>query len=323
MQQRPGKSRDDFSERVKRTVAERAAYICANPTCRRPTVEPHSDPDKSLKTGEACHIRAAAPGGPRYDPAQTQDERGSMDNAIWLCTECSTRIDKDASSHPVQTLLEWRRDHEAWITRGGMVPSLPEVSLTTIKGRTLPDVPSQITVNDCQDAREHSLRIKNIAHAELLMVDARVQLPEPVIRSATFYKPVGIDARWEPVRPRMVVTGSGTVTRNRPPLPTNLYQLQMDRLPPSHYVEIAFITSTKSHEKHDLSFDHGPFAGTDDPPYLRNFIDGSFQFEYHGAMLKKRFFAPIQYNKEKRQFSILEVREDPGEWRPVEVTLFS
>lgn len=319
------KSRDDFSERDKHTVAERAAYFCANPKCRKPTVGPHSDPDKSLKTGEACHIRAAAPGGPRYDPAQTQDERGSMENAIWLCTECSTRIDKDESRYPVEALLEWKRKHETWITNGGMVPSLPDVSLTTIKGRTLPEVPSQITGDDCEDAREHSLKVQNMGDAEILMVDAHVQIPEPVIRSFRRHIPVGINIGWEPVRPQMVVVikGGGTVTRNRPPLPTNVYQLQIDRLPPSCYVEIAFITSTEIHEEHDLSFDRGPFAGTDDPPHLRNFIDGTFQFEYRGAMLKKCFFAPIQYDEENRQFSILEVREDSGKLRPLDLTFFS
>jgi len=319
------KSRDDFSPRVKRTVAERAAYICSNPECRKPTAGPHSDPDKSLKTGEACHICAAAPGGPRYDPAQTQDERGSTQNAIWLCTECSTRIDKDESRYPVEALLEWKRNHETWITNGGMVPSLPDVSLTTIKGRTLPEVPSQITGSDCNDAREHSLKVQNIADAEILMVDARVQIPEPVIRSFSHHRPVGINVGWQPIRLQMVavIRGGGTVTRNRPPLPTNVYQLQIDRLPPSHYVEIGFITSTKIHEEHDLSLDRGPFGGTDEPPYLRNFIDGTFQFEYHGATLKKRFFAAIQYDKENRQYSISEVREDFGEWQPLELTFFS
>ena len=319
------KSRDEFSERVKRTVAERAAYICANPACRRPTVGPHSDPDKSLKTGEACHIRAAAPGGPRYDPDQTQEERGNIGNAIWLCTECSTRIDKDDSSFPVAMLFEWKGNHETWIRNGGIVPSLPQVSLLTIHGRTLPEAPSQITANDCVDAREHSLRIQNAADAAILMVDARVQVPEPIIQSFGRHRPTGVNVGWEPVRPQMVamVKGSGTVTRNRPPFPTNVYQLQIDRLPPSHHVEIGFVTSTKTHEDHDLSFDRGPFAGTDEPPYLRNFIDGTYQFEYHGAMLKRRFFAPIQEDKDNRRLSILEVRDDFGDWQPLMLTLFS
>jgi hypothetical protein len=56
---------------------------------------------------------------------------------------------------------------------------------------------------------------------------------------------------------------------------------------------------------------------------LRNYIDGTFQFEYQGAMLKRRFFVPIGYDKNARQFSILEVREDFGQWQPLALTLFS
>jgi hypothetical protein len=54
-----GKKRDEFSRDVQRTVAGRAAYICSNLDCRDWTVQPHSDPEKSLTTGEAAHIRAA------------------------------------------------------------------------------------------------------------------------------------------------------------------------------------------------------------------------------------------------------------------------
>ena len=321
----PHKSRDNFSGRVKRTVAERAAYICANPMCRKPTVGPHFEPDKSLKTGEACHICAAATGGPRFDVNQTAEQRGGIENAIWLCTGCSTRIDKDESSYPVETLAEWKCNHETWIRNGGIVPSLPQIFLTTIKGRTLPEVPTQVTEQDCADFREHTLRITNSADAQLLMIDARVQLPEPITESFGCDKPVGINVVWRPVRLQMAATikGGGTVTRNRPPLPINVYQLQIDRLPPSHSVEISFTTSTKIYQERDLLFDRGPFAGTDELPYLRNYIDGTFQFEYQGAMLKKRFFAPISFDKDTRQFSILEIREDFGQWIPLTLTVFS
>jgi len=83
---------DDFPKGTKSTVAEGAANICSNPTCRRPTVEPHSDPDKSLKTDEASYICAAAPGGPRYDPQQTPEERGSIATAIWLWVRCKMKV---------------------------------------------------------------------------------------------------------------------------------------------------------------------------------------------------------------------------------------
>jgi hypothetical protein len=118
----------------------------------------------------------------------------------------------------------------------------------------------------------------------------------------------------------MIVSGTGKVTRNREPLPTKNVQLRLDRLPPAHPIEIAFHTSLRSIEEHDLSEDTGPFAELANGPYLLNFIDGSFQFEYRGATITKRFFAPIEYNKEKRTTSVIEVREDQGDYKPVSTT---
>jgi hypothetical protein len=63
-------SRDEFPYSVYMRLRERAAYICSNPDCRRLTVKPHSDPEKSVVTGKACHIHVAALNGPRYDPEQ-------------------------------------------------------------------------------------------------------------------------------------------------------------------------------------------------------------------------------------------------------------
>src|SRR5688572_16883947 len=100
-----GKKRDEVSRDVQRTVAERAAYICSNPDCRDWTVQPHSNPEKSLKMGEAAHIRAASAGGPRYEATHTSEERSSIHNAIWLCTKCSTIIDKDEARYSVELLL--------------------------------------------------------------------------------------------------------------------------------------------------------------------------------------------------------------------------
>lgn len=311
-------SRDEFPARIKRVVAERAGYICTNPVCRRPTVGPHYEAEKSLKTGEACHISAAAPGGPRYDSEQGADQRCSIANAIWLCTECSTRVDKDADSFPAEMLVNWKGTHEEWIRNGGVRPSLPDVNMTTINGRTLPDVPSEITLSDCEDFREHSLSIANTATTSLLMVNARIQLPEPVVDSSRRV-PAGVNVVWEPIRPRMVahVTGGGTVTRLSAPSPTNVYQLQIDRLPPDCAVELSLITSIQIEKDRDISFDYGPFAGTDTPPRVRNFIDGKFQYEYRNAILPMRFFAPMRYEKETRRFSVREVREDYGEWQPL------
>jgi hypothetical protein len=315
--------RDEFPESVQRVVAERAAYICSNPACRSPTVEPHSDPTKSLKTGEVAHIRAASPGGPRYDPEQTQDDRRSIKNAIWLCAKCSTAVDKDGARYPVELLHDWKAKHEDWLKNGGIVPALPEFSIATLAGFTLPDEPATISLKECKDLREHWIRVNNGSDKEILAIDVRIQLPEPIRGCQGRDKPPGTNVQFHPIRPAMMVMGTGTVTRNRAPLPTKNVQLRIDRLPPHHPVEIAFHTSLESIEEHGFSMEAGPFAELANGPYLLDFIEGNFQFEYRGATITKRLFAPIAYDREKRTISVIEVREDKGDYQPVEMTIWS
>ena len=93
--------RDDFSAPIKRTVAARAGYRCSNPKCRKQTSGPQADPAKAVNIGVAAHITAASQGGPRYDPELTSEERGSIDNTIWLCQTCAKLIDSDEPRYSV------------------------------------------------------------------------------------------------------------------------------------------------------------------------------------------------------------------------------
>ena len=62
-------NRDDFSEQTKQLLAKRVGYRCSNPNCQKPTSGSNLDPNKATNIGVAAHICAAAPRGPRYDPA--------------------------------------------------------------------------------------------------------------------------------------------------------------------------------------------------------------------------------------------------------------
>ena len=110
--------RDDFSAATKRVLAERAAYACSNPSCRRGQLGPSPcDGGKSVNLGKAAHICAAASGGPRYNENQSPDQRASTDNGIYLCGGCADLIDKNnGDGHPVATLRNWKEVHEAWVT---------------------------------------------------------------------------------------------------------------------------------------------------------------------------------------------------------------
>lgn len=105
---------DDFSPAVIRQLRDRVNGICSNPGCRRGTVGPSgSKPDKVVITGEAAHIKAAQPGGPRYDENQSPEERRSIENGLWLCGACADLIDKNGGAdYPVKVLVAWKEQAE-------------------------------------------------------------------------------------------------------------------------------------------------------------------------------------------------------------------
>lgn len=102
-------NRDDFPEGIKRILRDRVGGYCSNPSCVHATVGPNSNPNKTTIIGEAAHIKAAAPGGPRYDENMSAEERKSIDNGIWLCSICAAMIDKDPALYSVDLLHEWKR----------------------------------------------------------------------------------------------------------------------------------------------------------------------------------------------------------------------
>ena len=109
----PKAKRDDFSSSVKKTMAERVAYLCSNPACRILTVGPHSKSDKVNRLGEAAHITAAIEGGERFDPTLTPEQRKAIDNGIWLCCDCHKLVDTDPDAYPVELLRQWKAAAEA------------------------------------------------------------------------------------------------------------------------------------------------------------------------------------------------------------------
>lgn len=68
-----------------------------------------------VSIGVAAHICAASPGGPRYDPDQTAEERSSQENGIWLCQDHAHVIDVDPETHSAAKLSLWKREHEEGI----------------------------------------------------------------------------------------------------------------------------------------------------------------------------------------------------------------
>jgi len=100
--------RDEFSRKVKETLAKRVGTLCSNPQCSVPTYGPSESPSEPLNKGVAAHIRAAAQGGPRYDPNISSKERKSISNGIWLCESCAKLIDSDQKRYTIGVLERWK-----------------------------------------------------------------------------------------------------------------------------------------------------------------------------------------------------------------------
>ena len=69
---------------------------------------------KNEYIGRICHIEAALPGGPRFNPEMSNEERRQDGNLLLLCATCSDRIDgANWQSYPVEYLRQLKQEHEA------------------------------------------------------------------------------------------------------------------------------------------------------------------------------------------------------------------
>lgn len=100
--------RDDFSEEVKRILANRVGHECSNPDCRALTSGPQSDSAKALNVGVAAHITDASQGGPRFNPSLSSEQRCHADNGIWLCQNCAKLVDNDVVRYSEALLRAWK-----------------------------------------------------------------------------------------------------------------------------------------------------------------------------------------------------------------------
>lgn len=101
-------SRDEFSAKTIQTLRDMAGNVCSKPDCHVSTHGSKANRDGVVSVGVACHIKAAARGGPRYDPDQSSEQRKHRDNGIWMCQTHSRLIDADDSPYSVAVLVGWK-----------------------------------------------------------------------------------------------------------------------------------------------------------------------------------------------------------------------
>lgn len=126
-------NRDEFSAGTKRLLEKQSGNHCSNPSCRRVTSAASSDGATVISIGEAAHITAAAPGGPRYDETLTAGDRKSAENGIWLCKDHARAVDSEDPHFTVKLLKEWKQqaNEAVWRSIIENAPFPPGPSLPT------------------------------------------------------------------------------------------------------------------------------------------------------------------------------------------------
>ncbi len=97
------------SDRSIKILYASSGGFCAFPGCKTQLV--HNTSRALL--GELCHICAVSPGGPRFDPRQTDDARNEADNLIILCPTHHSLVDQDPNTFTATALISMKRGHES------------------------------------------------------------------------------------------------------------------------------------------------------------------------------------------------------------------
>jgi hypothetical protein len=148
--------RHEFSRDVVERLAKRAGYRCSRPDCGVPCVGPSDESSSAYSNiGRAAHITAASPGGPRFDPALTPEDRRSIDNAIWLCASDAALIDTDTATFTVALLQIWKKAHgERVRSEINRVPGLVEARDAAFLD-WVNRIRSLLTRNKVEELKEH------------------------------------------------------------------------------------------------------------------------------------------------------------------------
>jgi hypothetical protein len=171
-----GRRRDEFNESTKRLLRERVGGLCSNPECKVFTTGP-SATDRVSMMGVAAHINAASKGGPRYDRMMTREMRRSFHNGLWLCSNCSIKIDKDPAKFTAEDLRKWRdlAERSAY-TQLGVKPLQDDdisAQMAMVLGR-VPDKPFVTGVTNVLNAAVSSLaRLDDRVHVSIAHADER------------------------------------------------------------------------------------------------------------------------------------------------------
>ncbi len=91
----------------------RSGNQCAFPECDHPIFD-----DDDEYVAELCHINSANEGGQRFDSSQTDEDRRSFDNLMFMCHRHHKKTD-NVEKYPTEKLQSMKQAHEAQYIESG------------------------------------------------------------------------------------------------------------------------------------------------------------------------------------------------------------
>ncbi|MCK6574670.1 hypothetical protein L6V77_26655 [Myxococcota bacterium] len=118
--------------------------------------------DRQDFIGEVCHIEAASPEGPRFNPKMTDEQRRAEPNLIIMCHAHHVEVDRHEEEFTVIVLRDLKTMHEAGT---GAMPQINESLLRQVRG----------------DAERYWTRVQQVSDARVLGVEINTRVGFPTI----------------------------------------------------------------------------------------------------------------------------------------------
>ncbi|HTJ71324.1 MAG TPA: hypothetical protein VL551_27535 [Actinospica sp.] len=116
---------------------------CYFPKCSEPLVR--LDEGTPVNNFEIAHVRAAKPGGPRYDAAMTNEQRDAFPNLVLLCLVHHKVVDRvRPQDFPTSTLQQWKEENGDGLTALQGLRGVTEEGLQALVTGAFEDVKSEI-----------------------------------------------------------------------------------------------------------------------------------------------------------------------------------
>lgn len=102
--------------------------ICAFPGCNTRL----QDSLSGALLGDICHINAISKDGPRYTPAQSDDDLNRFENLLILCPTHHRLVDQEPREYTSTVLRSMKRQHEAFVADKITAPAIDDKTAVTL-----------------------------------------------------------------------------------------------------------------------------------------------------------------------------------------------